>query len=74
MQPTVVSGNVGKTTAIIKCEAQDDYQPFNGDGFGGMSKAMNLGNYSVKNQNFGNNTENLDCVVCGDRATGDVLH
>lgn len=73
MQPTVVSENISKAAALIKCEVDDDCQQFNNNGHGGISSAMSLGNYSIRANNFGNTAEILDCVVCGDRATGNFF-
>ncbi|CAF2586556.1 unnamed protein product [Rotaria sp. Silwood2] len=64
-----ISGEFDETKIIIKREINDDC--FDGDaGNGGGSTAMDLGINSTTNNTIGNNNEILDCVVCGDRATG----
>ena len=57
--------------AKIKCEIDDDFQlyPNTLDGHPGPTA---LGTYALKSQAFGNSNEPLDCVVCGDRATGET--
>ena len=70
MQPTVVNENISKPVTIIKCEIDDEYQGFRNDGVGDLSTTMTSGTYSAKNNTFGGNNETLDCIVCGDRATG----
>lgn len=70
MQPNVVvNENLNRTMAKIKCEVEEDFHlyPSNNDRH---PAAAALGAYSMKNAPFGNSNEPLDCVVCGDRATG----
>lgn len=67
---TVGSGDISEPLAIVKCEVDDDLVGFNNNVIGGVSTAMALGNNSTTNNAYGNNAEVLDCVVCGDRATG----
>lgn len=55
--------------AKIKCEIDDDFQLYPNT-IEGHPTSTALGTYSLKNQQFGNSNEPLDCVVCGDRATG----
>lgn len=69
MRRTVGSSGVNEPITIVKCEIDDDIVDLNG-GFGLTSTAMALGNNSTTNNTFGSNTDGLDCVVCGDRATG----
>lgn len=73
MQPTVVNENISKPVTIIKCEVDDECQGFRTDGVADLSTTMTMGTYSIKNNTFGGNSETLDCVVCGDRATGTDL-
>ncbi len=67
VQRAIFSSEFGETVTIIKRETNDDCL---GDGVGGVSTTMALGINSISNNIFGNNNELLDCVVCGDRATG----
>jgi hypothetical protein len=67
MQRARISSELGETVKAIKRETNDDCL---GDGVGGVSTTMTLGINSLTNNIFGNNHEPLDCVVCGDRATG----
>ncbi|CAF1678152.1 unnamed protein product, partial [Adineta ricciae] len=53
----------------IKCEF-DEHNVIFHDGVGDLAETMTLGLHSMTNNTFGNNAESLDCVVCGDRATG----
>ncbi|UJR33089.1 hypothetical protein I4U23_020547 [Adineta vaga] len=53
----------------IKCEFDDQTLGFQ-DAIGGIPETMTMGLHSMTNNTFGNNSESLDCVVCGDRATG----
>ncbi|CAF0847539.1 unnamed protein product [Rotaria sordida] len=66
---TIGSGNINEPVTIIKCEIDDEFVGPN-DGLGVVSTAMALGINSTTNTTFGNNADGLDCVVCGDRATG----
>lgn len=65
MQRAILTSEFGDTVAIIKRENNDECL---GDGVGGVSTTMALGINSLTNNNY--NNELLDCVVCGDRATG----
>jgi hypothetical protein len=67
VQRAILNSEFGETVTIIKRETNDDCL---GDGVGGVSTTMALGINSITNNIFGNNNELLDCVVCGDRATG----
>ncbi len=67
MQRAIINSDFGETVTIIKRETNDECL---GDGVGGVSTTMALGIHSLTNDIFGNNHELLDCVVCGDRATG----
>jgi len=70
VQHTVGSGReINESVINIKRELDDESQNFN-TGVRGMSSTMALSIKSMTNNTFGNNTEGLDCVVCGDRATG----
>ncbi|CAF3554146.1 unnamed protein product [Rotaria sp. Silwood1] len=71
VQRATISGGIGEIETIIKRETDDDCFGGN-DGIGGGSTVMDLGINSTNNNTFGtnNNNEILDCVVCGDRATG----
>lgn len=69
VQHTIGSGNSDEAVIYIKHEFDDDSAKFN-SGIGGMSAAVALGVKTMTNNTIGNNTEGLDCVVCGDRATG----
>jgi hypothetical protein len=69
VQRTVGSGEISEPVTIIKCEFDDESFNLN-DGRGGMSTNMALGAKTMTNNTFGNITDGLDCVVCGDRATG----
>ncbi|CAF3714359.1 unnamed protein product [Rotaria socialis] len=66
---TVGNEGISEPLTIIKCEIDDDIVGLN-DGIGPASTAMALGINSATNTTFVNNTDGLDCVVCGDRATG----
>ncbi|CAF2407740.1 unnamed protein product [Rotaria sp. Silwood2] len=66
---TVGSGNISEPVTIIKCEVDDEIVGLD-DGIAAVSTAMALGINSTTNTTFGNNADGLDCVVCGDRATG----
>jgi hypothetical protein len=65
----VGSRDINEPVIIIKREIDDENLNVN-SGIGGMSTTMALGIKSMTNNSFGNNTDGLDCVVCGDRATG----
>jgi hypothetical protein len=67
VQRARINSDFGETVTIIKRETNDDCL---GDGIGGVSTTMALGINLITNNIFGNNNELLDCVVCGDRATG----
>ena len=69
MRRTVGSEGISEPLTIIKCEVDDEIVGLN-DGITSASTAMALGINSATNTAFGNNTDGLDCVVCGDRATG----
>ncbi|CAF3415552.1 unnamed protein product [Rotaria sp. Silwood1] len=69
LRRTAGSGNISEPVTIIKCEIDDEIVGVN-DGIGTVSTAMALGINSTTNTSFGNSTDGLDCVVCGDRATG----
>lgn len=56
--------------AKIKCEIDDDFQLYPNNTIDDHPTPTALGTYSLKTQQFGNSNEPLDCVVCGDRATG----
>ena len=69
MQRTVESAETTEPVTIIKCEIDDE--SFNlPDGLDDIAGTMTLGIKTMTNNTFGNNTDGLDCVVCGDRATG----
>jgi len=67
VQRARINSDFGETVTIIKRETNDDCLS---DGIGGVSTTMALGINLITNNIFGNNNELLDCVVCGDRATG----
>ncbi len=69
MQRSILSNEFGETVTNIKYETNEDCLGLN-DSIGGVSTIMALGVNSTNNNTFGNNNEVLDCVVCGDRATG----
>ena len=69
MQHSIGSGDTNEAVIYIKHEFDDDSAKFN-SGFGGMSTAVALSVKTMTNNTMGNNAEGLDCVVCGDRATG----
>ena len=69
MQHSILSNEFGETVTNIKHETTDDCLGLN-DNTGGVSTIMALSVNSTNNNTFGNNNEVLDCVVCGDRATG----
>ncbi len=69
MQRSVISGELGETIRIIKRETDDDCLGLD-NAVPRVSTMMALGINSMTNNTFGNNNEVLDCVVCGDRATG----
>ncbi|CAF3898564.1 unnamed protein product [Rotaria sordida] len=73
VQRAIVNSEFSETETIIKRETNDDSLDVN-DGMGGGATVMDLGVSSTNNNNnnntFGSNNEILDCVVCGDRATG----
>jgi len=69
VQHTVESGE--KIDPVINIKREIDDESFNPNGgIGGMSTNMALSIKSMTNNTFTNNTDGLDCVVCGDRATG----
>ncbi|CAM2697686.1 unnamed protein product [Rotaria socialis] len=59
----------GETEPIIKLETDENCLDFDDDVHGNQA-IMALGINSTNKNTFGNNTEILDCIVCGDRATG----
>jgi hypothetical protein len=66
----VGSEDIGEPLVNIKREIDDENLDID-NGIGGMSTTMTLGIKTMTNNNtIPNNTEGLDCVVCGDRATG----
>ena len=65
MQRAIDSGEFSDTVTIIKREISDDCIVVSG-----VPTTMAIGNNSNTNNTLGNNNEVLDCVVCGDRATG----
>ena len=67
VQRAIINSELGETVTIIKRETNDECL---GDGVGGVSTTMALGIHLLTKEIFGNNHELLDCVVCGDRATG----
>ncbi|CAF3615289.1 unnamed protein product [Adineta steineri] len=69
VQRAIITSEFGETVTIIKRESNDDCLGVD-DGVERISTTMALGNNSTTNNTFGNNNELLDCVVCGDRATG----
>lgn len=70
MQRATISDDFGETSAIIKCEIDDNILDID-DTIDKIPSIMAVGGInSGNNNNFGSNTEILDCVVCGDRATG----
>jgi hypothetical protein len=69
VQRSVINGELGETIRIIKRETDDDCLGLD-NGIARVSTTMALGINSMTNNSFGNNNEILDCVVCGDRATG----
>lgn len=69
MQRAFLSSDFGETVTNIKRETNDECLGLDHDARG-VSKTMALGINSTSNNTFGNNHETLDCVVCGDRATG----
>jgi len=69
VQRALVSGEFPETLTIIKCEKNDECLPLD-HGIRDSPKTMALGLNSTSNNTFGVNHEPLDCVVCGDRATG----
>jgi hypothetical protein len=66
----LVCSDFGETVTIIKRELDDECLLEANHGQRDTSKTMALGINSTTNNTFGNNQEVLDCVVCGDRATG----
>jgi hypothetical protein len=69
VQRAIISSEFGEPVTIIKRETNDDCLGLD-NGVGGVSTTMALGTNSITNNTFENNHELLDCVVCGDRATG----
>ena len=63
------SEDIGEPLVNIKREVDDENLDID-NGPGGMSTTMALGIKTMTNNTISNNTEGLDCVVCGDRATG----
>ena len=63
MQRAVLESDFAKSVAVIKHETNDEC-------LGGVSTTMALGIRSIVRNSFASNDELLDCVVCGDRATG----
>ncbi len=69
MQHSVESG--GKIEPVINIKREIDDENFNfNDGIGGTLTNIALSIKSMTNNTFTNNADGLDCVVCGDRATG----
>ncbi|CAF1014453.1 unnamed protein product [Adineta steineri] len=66
---TVGNGDISEPVTIIKCEIDDQNSGLH-NGIDDASTTIALGINSMTNNTFVNNTETLDCVVCGDRATG----
>jgi hypothetical protein len=69
VQRAIVGSKFDENITIIKNEVSDDSLSLD-DAAGGVSTTMALGINLSTNNTFGNNNEVLDCVVCGDRATG----
>ncbi|CAF3711333.1 unnamed protein product [Rotaria socialis] len=69
VQHAIMTDEFGETEPIIKLETDENCLDFDDDVHGNQA-IMALGINSTNNNNFGNNTEILDCIVCGDRATG----
>lgn len=63
----------GETVTIIKHETSDEGLT-SSHALRRISKPMANTMNSPINPNFSNNQEPLDCVVCGDRATGRIFH
>ena len=64
-----VGNEVTSEPVTIKCEL-DEHNVIFHDDVDDLAETMTLGLHSMTNNTFGNNAESLDCVVCGDRATG----
>ncbi|CAF3720297.1 unnamed protein product [Rotaria magnacalcarata] len=64
-----MSDEFGETDTIIKLETDENCLDFDDD-VHGKQAIMTLGINSTNSDAFGNNNEILDCIVCGDRATG----
>ncbi len=69
MQHTVGNGEISEPVINIKHEIDDENLNLS-SGIRGISATTALSIKSMTNNTFGNNTDSLDCVVCGDRATG----
>ncbi|UJR14084.1 hypothetical protein I4U23_001080 [Adineta vaga] len=67
MQRAVINSEFDERVTIIKCENNEDCLEHD---MQRISTTMALGINSMNNNTFGSNNELLDCVVCGDRATG----
>jgi hypothetical protein len=65
----VESEDLDEHLVNIKREVDDENLSID-NGIRGMSATMALGIKTMTNNSIGNNSEGLDCVVCGDRATG----
>jgi hypothetical protein len=66
---TIGSEEITEPVTIIKCEIDDQSLSLN-NGFAEVSAITASGIKSIMNNISGYNIEGLDCVVCGDRATG----
>ncbi|CAF3008545.1 unnamed protein product [Rotaria socialis] len=69
VQHAIMTDEFGETEPIIKLETDENCLDFDDDVHGNQA-IMALGINSTNKNTFGNNTEILDCIVCGDRATG----
>jgi hypothetical protein len=69
VQRKLGSEDLGEPLVNIKREVDDENLDID-NGIGRMSTSMALGIKTMTNNTIGNNADGLDCVVCGDRATG----
>lgn len=69
MRRIVGREEITEPVTIIKCEYDEQNLAFD-PSVGGEPATMTLGVHTMTNNAFANSAESLDCVVCGDRATG----
>ena len=68
---TVDIGDINEFVTVIKCEVGDEISGINDNiSIAPTEMCLNI-NSTTNSSTFGSsNSDSLDCVVCGDRATG----